>query len=157
MRPAARPGTVRPPASTSPDAVPTRAAFIRQGDRICDRANDEIAPLNEQYSRITETAASEDEALAAVAPLLERGYAAMRTAATEFGRLDPPSVDREIADEMTRTLDEQAALLGRTVDAAHARDMSRFRSFSEELERTAIRSRGLMQGYGFRRCGRGTE
>ncbi len=155
--PGAQTGNTAPAATSTADTGPTRAAFINEGDRICDKANREIAPLNKRYRRITQTAATEDEALAAVAPLLERGYRAMRTAAAEFGRLDPPRGDSEIAGEMTRALEEQAALLGRTVDAAEAGHMGRFRSLSEEVERTAIRSRGLMQGYGFRRCGRRTE
>ena len=100
-------------------------------------------------------AQNDEDALAELAPLLEKGYAEKRVQDAEFEKIEPPAEDRDTVEKIRAAANEDTVLLGRIADAARSGDAQQFSSMIEEQVRSRTRAQGLAQGYGFRECGSG--
>lgn len=140
--------------TTTTAAAPTRAAYIAQGDAVCRRTNAGIAATNARIAQINRTATDAQQALADAAPLLATTAKAQRASAAEFRALQPPAGDTAEVAAIVAGIDEQVALVGEVADAAAAGDVARIKTLGAQLRTTRDRVRGLLQGYGFKVCGR---
>jgi hypothetical protein len=136
------------------DEARTRAAYIAQADAICRRANAGIAATNARISQINRTATDAQRALSAAAPLLAGAAEAQRASFKEFRALTPPAGDADTVARMVAGIEEQVAVVGQVADAAAAGDVERMQTLGTQLPRTRDRVRSLLQGYGFKECGR---
>jgi hypothetical protein len=136
------------------DPAPTRAAYISQADAICRRANAGIAATNAQITQINRTATDARRALSVAAPLLAGAAKAQRASLEEFRALTPPTADADTVAGMVAGIEEQVALVGKVADAASAGDVARIQTLGTRLRSTRDRVRSLLQGYGFKECGR---
>jgi hypothetical protein len=75
----------------------------------------------------------------------------------KFRDLTPPAGDEETVDKIVAALEQQTALVGQAADAADSGNAERLSALGTEADATRTRVRGLLQGYGFRKCGSGTS
>ncbi|HMS63083.1 MAG TPA: hypothetical protein PKD63_12460 [Solirubrobacteraceae bacterium] len=135
-------------------AAPTRAAFIAQGDAVCRQTNARIAASNARIARINRTATDAKQALADAAPVFAETYDEQRGSVERFRALTPPAGDEQTGDTIVAGIEQQVALVGQASEAAAAGDVAQLQELGTQLRSTRTRVRGLLQGYGFKECGR---
>lgn len=143
------------PTATSSSASPTRAEFISAMDRICADLNKRAKRLNQRGIEAAKSADSREAQLAAIEPFLREGLEGQKVAQRQIERLTPPAGDEKQFETIVDNYRQEDALLSRLLDAVDSRDVDRFTALSGELDRLQERTRGLLQGYGFKECGSG--
>lgn len=138
-------------------APPTRSAYIAQGDEVCRQANAQITASNAKIARINATATDAGQALADAAPIFAETYSDQRGHLAEFRALTPPAGDEQTVDRIVAGIEQQVALVGQAAKAAAAGDAAQLKTIGEQLGTTRVRVRALLQGYGFKECGRASE
>jgi hypothetical protein len=120
------------------ESAPTRAEFIAAGDAICEEVNDKVTSINDRVQRIEDSATSEEQALADVAPILAEAYDLQRDGVAEFRDLTPPPADEETVDKVVAGLEQQTALVGQIAEAADAGSAERLADLGSQLDATRV-------------------
>lgn len=134
--------------------TPTRAAFIAQGDAVCRETNARIAASNARIAQINRTATDAKQALADAAPIFAETYDEQRDSVARFRALTPPAGDEQTVDAIVAGIEQQVSLVGQAAEAAAAGDVAQLQAVGAQMRSTRTRVRGLLQGYGFKECGR---
>ena len=133
--------------------APTRAQFIADTDKLCERSNRRTRTLNRQLARAAAGARNDRELLRRLAPVLERGYGRVRDNAIAFRTADPPEGDAAQIERIRRLYDQQGEFVRKLASAARRGDSRTFQSLSSQQAEVVRRARRLTRAYGFKECG----
>jgi len=137
----------------SENPVPTRAAYIERTDALCEASNERTRKLNRELQRASAAAGDEGDQLKRLAPILRRGYGAVRDNAVAFRAVQAPPADEARIERIRKAYDRQAELARKLADAAARGDAVRFRSVAAQQRRLVVSARKLTRGFGFDECG----
>lgn len=143
--------------TTTETAGVTKASYIEQADKICQKSEETAKKDEAEIEKITKEKEGDAEILDALAPVFRRAYERQRGQVREFLAIQPPEEDREIVEKYQDALTDQQAMFGRLTDAAEKGDADRFSTLSDEFDDVRTRGRGIAQGYGFKNCGQDDE
>lgn len=137
------------------DGEVTRAQYVQEADALCRRANADAKKLNTQAVNAVPGERGDEAVLAALEPILAKGYEQQRDDVREFTDLEAPSGDRQAVDELNESITQQTEILGQLVEAARDRDAQRFESASEEQDEAGERARDAASQLGLKECASG--
>jgi hypothetical protein len=137
-----------------PAAKPlTREEFISKTDMQCKASNTRTRALNAEVQRAAAGARNDRQLLSRLAPILARGYGAVRDNAAAFQAASPPAADAAKIERIRTAYDRQAELVRKLTAAARRGDAEAFASLSAQQRLVVTRARRLTRGYGFKECG----
>ncbi len=121
---------------------------------MCRQTNARIAASNARIAQINRTATNAKQALADAAPVFAETYDEQRGSVERFKALTPPAGDEQTVDRIVSGIEQQVSLVGQASEAAAAGDVAQLQELAAQLRGTRPRVRSLLQGYGFKECGR---
>jgi hypothetical protein len=127
--------------------------YLERADALCDEGNETIRPRLATINRLLD-APDTDRARLALPREFRQIAKETRAGISQFRALSPPVGLRRSIETMLVLKEEEADLAESMADAAASDDPPKFQSLADQLELDQEKYRALMQGMGFKRCGR---
>lgn len=148
--------TVTAPASGASRATPapsgvSKAAFIRQADRLCQDYRTRLSSTSREGQRLSQLPAN--EALTRAVPIYDRYRTEVVTLVRKLRALTPPKGDEGPVTRYLQGGDEVIARLDEIITAGRQQDASKFATLTASLRTRTEAIGGIAQGYGFKVCG----